>query len=48
MLPSTDQERLGNKEDSLGSAFISLGKGNKRDFVSELGVGRDGNMRGHI
>lgn len=32
----------------MGSALISLGKGNKRDFVGGLGVGRDGKMRDHI
>ena len=48
MLQSTDPEILGNKEGSWGHTQISLGRGNRRDSVSGLMVGADGNMKGCI
>lgn len=35
---------LGNKEGSREEAEISKRRGNRRDFMWELGVGGDGNM----
>ena len=48
MLQSTDTERVGNKEGSWGHAQISLGRGNRRDFMSRLRVGEDGNMNNWV
>ena len=45
MLQSTDPERLGNKKGSWRDAQISLGKGNRRDFMR---VGGDGNMSDQV
>ena len=48
MLQSTDPEILGSKEGSWGHTQISLGRGNRRDSVSGLMVGGDGNMKGCV
>ena len=44
MLQSIDSESLGNKEGSWGDAQISLARGNRRDFMSELRLGGDRSM----
>lgn len=48
MLQPKDPEKLGNKEGSWGDAWISLGKRNRRDFVSALREGEDGNMSNQV
>lgn len=39
----TEPERLSNKEDLRGDTRISLGKGNRIDFMGGLGAGEVGN-----
>lgn len=46
MLQSTAPERLGEKEGPRGDAWFSLERGTRKDFVSGLGAGVDGNTRG--
>lgn len=48
MWQSTYQERLGNKEGPRGDTWISLERGNRRDLLSGLGDGEDGNMRDEV
>lgn len=44
-LQSTDSERLSNKEDSQGDAWISLRRVNRIDFADKLWAGVGGNRR---
>lgn len=48
MLQCTEAERLGNKEGLLGDAWISLGKGHRRDFLSGLRIDGEGNMSDQV
>lgn len=41
-LQSTDPERLGKEEGVSGDTWISLGGGDRRDFMGRLGSDRDG------
>lgn len=48
MLPSTDPDRLSNKEGSRGAQDSPWEVGNKMDFAGGLGVGGDGTRRDQI
>ena len=42
MLQSTDPEKLNNKDGSRGHLWLSLGRGNRTEFMGGLGMGRGG------
>ena len=45
MLPSTDPERLSDKESWSRDSTVRLGRGNGIDFVGGLGPNQGGNRR---
>jgi hypothetical protein len=47
MLQSTDQKRINNKGGSREDTWISLGRGNRIDFLDGLKIGVDGLIHSH-
>lgn len=48
MLWSTNPERLSNKEDLMGDAWVSLERGNRIVFIDRLGEGEIGGRRDQL
>lgn len=45
MIQSTDPERLDSLEGPAGDTWTSPGRGNRRDFLIDLGTNRDGKQQ---